>query len=347
MINKKAGLLLLGTAAVCVAGCVPTKVADARLPHWMNLLEDAQRAAGSIRVALHLGKATEQSVTATAQVAPTTPPVLEKPQEHQTQDALKQAYAAAAANERIKSLGIDPTGVVEAIAAYRADNLEAGDALAQKISDPIARATLEWVALRNVPQKIGLQRIQAFEAAHPDWPAPNWLQRQKEVRLLRAARIRKRSRLISPNRLITGYGKYILAKALRADGREAEAVNIARALLRESGLVGGLETKLKADFGSSLTKADYKYRADRLVYKEQIGAAMRYAAEAGPDVVALERARAAVIAEAPSDKLLAAVPESSTRIPASSWPKHRSYVVTVSYSKPPIFFRPRHAIRSP
>jgi soluble lytic murein transglycosylase len=55
-------------------------------------------------------------------------------------------------------------------------------------------------------------------------------------------------------------------------------------------------------------KADHKYRADRLLYKEQVAGAMRAAALAGPDVTALARARAAVINDAPSDRLFAAVP---------------------------------------
>jgi len=45
-----------------------------------------------------------------------------------------------------------------------------------------------------------------------------------------------------------------------------------------------------------------------LLYKEQIAAAFRAAALAGPDVLALAKARAAVINEGRSDKLLAAVP---------------------------------------
>ena len=83
-----------------------------------------------------------------------------------------------------------------------------------------------------------------------------------------------------------------------------------RAVWREADLNPQLEAKVKSDFGSYLEKADHKYRADRLLYKEQTAAAFRAAALAGPDVLALAKARAAVIDEAPSDKLLAKVPPS-------------------------------------
>ena len=81
-----------------------------------------------------------------------------------------------------------------------------------------------------------------------------------------------------------------------------------RAVWREADLNPQLEAKVKTDFNTYLNRADHKFRADRLLYKEQIAAAFRAAALAGPDVLALAKARAAVINEGPSDKLLAKVP---------------------------------------
>ncbi|MGH6840859.1 MAG: lytic transglycosylase domain-containing protein, partial [Methylocella sp.] len=80
------------------------------------------------------------------------------------------------------------------------------------------------------------------------------------------------------------------------------------AVWREADLNPQLEAKVKTDFNTYLNRADHKFRADRLLYKEQIAAAFRTAALAGPDVLALAKARAAVAKEGPSDKFLAAVP---------------------------------------
>ena len=66
---------------------------------------------------------------------------------------------------------------------------------------------------------------------------------------------------------------------------------------------------------TSSTKADHKYRADRLLYKEQVPAALREAVLAGPDEVLLAKARAAVIANAPSDAAIAAVPKALQKDP--------------------------------
>ncbi len=73
-------------------------------------------------------------------------------------------------------------------------------------------------------------------------------------------------------------------------------------------LGAALESKIRTDFGSYLDKSDYKSRADHLLYKETTGAALRSATLAGPDVLALAKARVAVINEEASDKLLDKVP---------------------------------------
>lgn len=315
MINRNIGLLLLGTTAVCVAGCVPSRVGDARLPKWMNLLEDAKSAATHLRAALHFDKPATPGPTVAGPIG--TAPSLEPPKDTPNAAAQKQALAVAAANERLKALKIDPTGVEEAIVAYRADNLAAGDAAAQKVADPLARTALEWVAIREVAPRIGLERLHTFMAAHPQWPSQGWFQHLVEARLLQVKDARTVETYLSKTPPVTALGRYALAKAYLADGRVADAISIARELFREGELPGSFEARFKSEFGAQLSKADYKYRADKLVYGNQIASALRYAAEAGPDIVALEKARVALVAEGngAADKALAAVPEGLKKDP--------------------------------
>jgi len=315
MVVRKCGLGLLAAAAICVAACTPTQVADHRPATWSDVIRDIQhglgRAADGVRAAMRWPHAKQPVVTAAA--PPAAPPALpgltlQKPQVSEAAAALKQAYAVAIANERIKMLGIDPVGIEDAVAAYRADTLATGDAVAATIRDPLVRTALEWMAVHDLAPRIGLDRLKAFQAAHPDWPAPDWLRHQVEARLLRLQDPHEIESYFLQQAPDTAIGKLALAKALKADGRVADATRIARAVFRESDLPGAIEAKLKADFGDDLTKGDYKYRADRLLYKEQVGPALRAATFAGPDVLALAKARAAVIDDAPSDKAIAAVP---------------------------------------
>ena len=333
MISKRRGLILLTTSALCVAALVPVRVGDARVPGWAEVFHGTglvfERAGSFVRRAyldfrlwhpsekpkqIANAPATDPVVTALA-TPPQAGPVLEKPQAAQDASALKQAYVAALADERIRTLGYDPANIGDAIAAYRADNLTGGDALAARLSDPLVRMALEWVALRDVPQKIGMERLESFQHSHPDWPTPTWFRHQAELRTARMRDAASVLRFYEPAAPVTAAGKFALAKALKSAGRVADGTKLARALFRESDLQPYLEAQLKTEFGADLTRGDYKYKADRLMYKEQVPAALHYALFAGADVVALEKARAAVLAEAPSDKAIAAVPESLRKDP--------------------------------
>ena len=310
----------MGTTAACLLVLVlPTRVADGRLPHWITVFSDLKQSfeqRGHDLVAtlhdLHW-PSRRPPMIATGPGAPdlpTTQPALERPDAIEDGSALKQAYAIAVADERIRALGYDPAGIMDAVAAYRVDNLAAGDAAAKTIRDPLVRTALEWTALHDVSQKVGLARVQAFETAHPDWPAPTWLRHQIEARLLTVADPRTVEAFFTKTAPDTQIGKLALAKALKADNRGADATRIARSLFRESDLPAAVETRLKTDFGADLTRGDYKYKADRLLYKEQVAPALRAAAVAGPDILLLAKARAAVISEGSSDKAIAAVPAS-------------------------------------
>lgn len=208
-----------------------------------------------------------------------------------------------------RQLGIDLTGLAEALAFYKAGALAAGDAAAKTAKDKTVQTALEWIALKTFPREAGFERIQVFAEAHPTWPALGWLHKRSEEALYGD---RKSPALIKAffdrERPETPAGKLALARVLTDEGKTDEAGALVREVWREADLNMTLETKIKTDFVAYLSKADHKYRADRLLYKEQAASAFRAAALAGPDVTALVKARAAVIAETASDKLLAAVP---------------------------------------
>jgi soluble lytic murein transglycosylase len=321
MTNKRRSLMLLSASVLCLCAIAPAEVADGRLPRWTNILWDlrqgAEQAAGLTRTLaanlhwprLELTQPPEGPVK-TAEKAEATPagPATSAPFPGETS-------AAASIAERMRDLGIDPTGIQEALDFYRAGNLEAGDGTARNIANPIVRTALEWMALHDEPEKAGLKRLNAFMSAHPDWPARNWLRTQVEASLFRTqdvAAIRAAFAGALPH---TPTGKLALARALRAQGQNGEATQTVRALYRDADLTPFLEGRIRADFGGDLQKSDYKYRADRLLYKEDTSAALRTAAFAGPDVLALERARAAVTPGATSDKAIAASDKAFAAVP--------------------------------
>jgi soluble lytic murein transglycosylase len=211
----------------------------------------------------------------------------------------------------------DLTGFSEAVAAYKSGNLAQGDLAAAAAQDKKVKIALEWIALRSFPHEAGFDRLQAFMQAHPAWPALEWLKKRSEESLFGDRKSNAVIKTYFGSTIpATPAGKLALARALAEDGRTSEVEELVRAVWRDSDLNGLLESKVKTEFGAYLGKADHKYRALRLLYKEQNAAALRAATLAGPDVLALAKAFAAVVAEARSDKLLAKVPPALHSDPA-------------------------------
>ncbi len=198
---------------------------------------------------------------------------------------------------------VDVTGLREAIAAYRAGDLKAGDAAAQTTTNPTARTAAEWAALRLMPRETGLERIIAFLKAQPAWPTAGALRRRAEEAIYYDKR--PPAEVIAwftTRRAETALGKWALARALQATGAAPRAATLVREIWREADLAPALEASLRKDFPDALTRADHKARSDRFFYKENDSASQRAAMLAGPDVLALAKARETI-----SDKTLAAV----------------------------------------
>ncbi len=196
-----------------------------------------------------------------------------------------------------------------AIGFYKSGDLGGGDLAAREVAAPILATALEWIALRKAPREAGFERLQAFAAAHADWPGLAWLRKRSEEALLGD---RKSDDLVkayfahTPPQ--TPAGKLALAGVLDRGGETAAAARLVRSVWREDDINAWLEAKVRTELGGLLDRADHKFRADRLLYKAgQAAAAMRAANLVGKDVLALAKARASVKAEVPSDKAMAAV----------------------------------------
>ena len=81
-----------------------------------------------------------------------------------------------------------------------------------------------------------------------------------------------------------------------------------RALWRDNDLDAWTERAILGEFAAALTRADHKYRADRLLYAEKTEPAMRAAALAGPDEVALAQRAHRRDARPAAARAIAAVP---------------------------------------
>ena len=207
---------------------------------------------------------------------------------------------------------VDTTGLREAIAAYRAGDLRAGDAAARTITNPLARTAAEWAALRLTPRETGLERIKAFLAEQPDWPTAAALRRRAEEAIFSdkrpAPEVIAWFKTRAPQ---TPLGKWALARALQSTGETVRAATLAREIWREAELSLPLENALRKDFPEALTRADHKARSDRFFYRDNSAISLRAAALAGADALALAKARETI-----NEKTLAAVPPELRKDPS-------------------------------
>ena len=203
---------------------------------------------------------------------------------------------------------INLAGAKQAIQLYRQGNLAAADDFARPTSGAL-RVLLDWTAVRLASTQSGTPRLQAFLQAHPNWPLRAWVERRIEdakAGTRDAKAIIAQYAATAPKTML---GKLALARARLATGDLDGSANLVRALWREDDLTAGEEAVLLKEFGALLRREDHKYRADRLLYKETVQPALRAAVLAGPDVVLLEKARSAVVALAPADAAIQAVPK--------------------------------------
>lgn len=207
----------------------------------------------------------------------------------------------------------DPTtlsSMKSAIVSYRSGDFAAGDQFASTLADPLAKISLEWVALRTAQEKAGFSRINDFLSNNPDWPTLQLIRKKGEEALYNEPR---------DDGVVLGYfktrtpltptGRYLLAASLKAAGRVKEATDTIRKSWREDSYPNDVEAEITARFKDDLIEADHRERMDNLLFAENWAAAQRAAELAGSDALSLAKIRIAVGKRAPdAEKLLQAAP---------------------------------------
>ena len=195
-----------------------------------------------------------------------------------------------------------------AASAYRKGDAAALTALANASSDPDERLALEWAALRTDPHPPE-PALAAFAKAHPNWPENRYFRYSQEADLL--------VHPLSSSAVLAFFaadppqssaGALALARANAAIGHVDEAIGAIRELWRDGDFDSWTESQILREFGVALLRADHKARADRLLYAESYGPALRAAALAGADEMALAETRIAAARGPLSPALLKAMP---------------------------------------
>jgi soluble lytic murein transglycosylase len=184
----------------------------------------------------------------------------------------------------------------------------------------LARSLALWDWLRREPrtpsEAAPLGLTARFLVDHPGWPGSTAIRRRAEALAADPktgeADAAAFFALIAPE---TAGGRARHALQLAAmPGREAEALEKARAAWRGGGFDEALEARLLERFGASLARADHAARADQLVWAGRTSAAARLLPLLAPEDRALIEARIALRTGAPDAAARAAsVPAAARR----------------------------------
>lgn len=205
--------------------------------------------------------------------------------------------------------------VKQAIELVRKDKTAEATAVANSVSDPLARKLIEWVILRGDDAELPFQRYATFIANNPSWPGLPTFRRKAEAALWQdRADDATVLGFFAATKPLTGKGKLAAARSLLARGDRTQAQAYVRDAWRTESLGRDLEKQVLDGFGPLLTGGDHKARMDARLYAEDTDAGLRAANLLGGAQVAIAKARIAVIDKSASaGKLLDAVPQEARR----------------------------------
>jgi soluble lytic murein transglycosylase len=186
-------------------------------------------------------------------------------------------------------------------------------ATSAEFKDQAARKLVTWLTLRTDWRAVGFDRASAFLRENADWPSTTTLLRRRTESLLYEEKrdVKTVRGFFANARPLSGEGKLALARAVLASGDRIGALPLVKSAWHEDDLSPSVEAETLVTFSGMLGRDDHKARADKFFFAENRVAAMRAAERAGPDVVALERARVATIQRAKNaNALIASVPAS-------------------------------------
>lgn len=176
----------------------------------------------------------------------------------------------------------DIAAVKQVIEATRKGKGADADAHAKTLADPMARKLADLVILRSDNTAPSFQRYAAFVEANPSWPHSPLFRRRAENALwndrLDDASVRA---FFAQRQPPTAKGRYMLARALLAQGDRAGAAALVRKAWREDDSSSDVERRVLEMFSDMLTCADHKARMEYRFYAEDVEAGMRVAERLG------------------------------------------------------------------
>ena len=181
---------------------------------------------------------------------------------------------------------------------------------ASDAESPIPRKVIDWIYMRQPGANVDFMERTAFIIQNPNWPLMAELRRRAEDSVDGDVPHGALIDWFNTNPPTTAAGVLAYARALRTNGNQDRAKEIARTAWKE-GLTGRNEERaLLREFGESFTSDDHWERIDRLLYIAYTSTASRSLQYVSRDRQLLARARIALITSRSGvDAAIARVPD--------------------------------------
>ena len=189
------------------------------------------------------------------------------------------------------------------------------DAVKNTIEDPLARKLAEYLFLRSESTSPRFDRFAAFIAANPTWPHIPLLRRRAENALWDDNRDDNTVRnFFATQQPTTAKGRFILARAMLAQGNRAGAELLVREAWQQNELSSDVENRALDMFKDFITTTDHRVRMNVRLFAGDNEGGLRAATRLGGNDLAIARARIAIAKKSGDPRaLLDAVPAAARR----------------------------------
>lgn len=187
---------------------------------------------------------------------------------------------------------------VKAVKTALGGNADAATVMAHQSGDAAADKLVEWINVTENWKSVGYARVMAFIADNPDWPSMELIHRRAEWLLFDGKP--------APQMVLEHFagrepvsleGRVALARALQATGDSKRAARLIADAWSDPQLPSTLAKTILAEFRQMLDRPALEARVWRLIYAQEVAAAIQAARLVSKDHVAAAEAAADLIRE--------------------------------------------------
>ena len=169
----------------------------------------------------------------------------------------------------------------------------------KNVQEKLPEKALLWMRIIDLREKVPLDQITAFIAAHPHWPQQAKLRRRAEEAMTDKTPISYILNWFANHRPTTGLGSFHFVRTLLAEKRLAEATQIARYAWINIDMGYRVENNFRKRFRKLFRTEDHIARLDRLLWNRRISSARRHLRRMSRDYQWLGLARIALMRREP------------------------------------------------